>query len=45
MISDIQLPDGDGMDFLRELKAAHPDLPVVISTGSADTGSGQSSRQ
>ena len=33
VISDIQLPDGDGMDFLRELKAAHPDLPVVISTG------------
>jgi len=30
---DLLLPDGDGMAFLAEVKARHPDLPVVIVTG------------
>ena len=30
VLLDLALPDADGLDVLRELKAAHPDLPVII---------------
>ncbi len=33
LISDIRLPDGDGMDFVRELKGTHENLPVLLWTG------------
>lgn len=33
VISDVRLPDGDGMDFVRESKVAHEDLPVLLWTG------------
>ena len=33
VISDIRLPDGDGLDFVRELKRAHENLPVLLWTG------------
>ncbi|KAB2642039.1 MAG: sigma-54-dependent Fis family transcriptional regulator, partial [Verrucomicrobia bacterium] len=29
---DLGLPDADGLDVLRELKAEHPDLPVIVLT-------------
>jgi DNA-binding response OmpR family regulator len=29
---DVLLPDGNGLDFCRELKAAHPALPVMVLT-------------
>src|SRR5215470_3027354 len=32
LILDINLPDKDGLDLLRELKAVRPDLPVLILT-------------
>jgi DNA-binding response OmpR family regulator len=32
-ILDIVLPDTDGMEFLSELRKAHPNLPVVMLTG------------
>jgi two-component system response regulator CssR len=36
-ILDIMLPDIDGFELLREIKAAHPDLPVIfISARDAD---------
>ena len=35
MILDLTLPDGDGVKVYRALSAAHPDLPVVFSSGNA----------
>jgi DNA-binding response OmpR family regulator len=32
VIVDVGLPDGDGLDLCREVKAAHPRLPVLILT-------------
>ncbi|MFM8332229.1 MAG: response regulator [Candidatus Methylumidiphilus sp.] len=32
---DLGLPDGDGLDCLRALKAARPSLPVVLLSGQA----------
>jgi two-component system, NtrC family, response regulator AtoC len=32
VISDIKLPDGSGLDFLRRVKEAHANLPVIIIT-------------
>ncbi|HKY34524.1 MAG TPA: protein kinase [Polyangiaceae bacterium] len=34
VISDIRMPDMDGMTLLRELHALDPDLPVLLITGS-----------
>ena len=33
VILDVLLPDGDGMETLSAIKAAHPQLPVLIMTG------------
>ncbi|HYN79697.1 MAG TPA: sigma-54 dependent transcriptional regulator [Lamprocystis sp. (in: g-proteobacteria)] len=35
-ILDYQLPDMTGIDLLRHLKVAHPQLPVMMLTGFAD---------
>jgi len=35
VITDIKMPEMDGLVLLRQLKAAHADLPVVIMTGFA----------
>ena len=32
VLLDLGLPDGDGLDVLRELKGEHPDLPVIVLT-------------
>ena len=33
VISDVRMPDMDGMDLLRRVKEIDPDLPVIIITG------------
>jgi DNA-binding response OmpR family regulator len=33
VVLDIALPDGDGLEILGELRASHPNLPVVMLTG------------
>ena len=35
LITDVQMPDMDGMELLRQAKALNPDLPVVVITGNA----------
>lgn len=32
VLLDLGLPDADGLDVLKDLKASHPDVPVVILT-------------
>lgn len=32
VLLDINLPDGSGLDFLRELKESHPEMPVILLT-------------
>ncbi len=37
VLLDLRLPDGSGLDFLDRLRAAHPDLPVVMISAHGDT--------
>lgn len=36
VISDIRMPDSDGMEMLAELQVRSPDLPVIIMTAHSD---------
>ena len=36
LISDVRLPGDDGLALLREAKAAHPDLPVLVMSAYTD---------
>lgn len=38
IVSDVYMPDGDGMEVLRELRAARPEIPIILMTaqGSVD---------
>ena len=36
VVSDIRMPGGSGFDFLDQLKARHPTLPVIIMTAYSD---------
>jgi CheY-like chemotaxis protein len=33
LITDIKMPEMDGLEFTREVKRNHPDLPVIFITG------------
>jgi len=35
IVVDISLPDGDGLEILREAKQLHPDIDAVVVTGSS----------
>lgn len=39
VLLDIELPDGSGLDFLKEIKARHPETIVVMVTGNVDVKS------
>ena len=36
IISDIRMPGSDGLTMLKQVKRAHPDLPVIIMTAYSD---------
>ena len=36
LITDVKLPDMDGITLLREVKQCRPSLPVIVVTGYAD---------
>jgi DNA-binding NtrC family response regulator len=36
VLLDLQLPDGNALSWIPELKKTHPDLPVVVLTGTGD---------
>lgn len=36
LLLDLHLPDGNGMDFLRELRRSDSDLTIVVLTGQGD---------
>jgi PAS domain S-box-containing protein len=36
VVSDYEMPGKDGLEFLREVRQRHPDLPLVLFTGRGD---------
>lgn len=40
VVLDVMLPDRDGVDCLREIKASRPELPVILLTGHASMETG-----
>src|SRR5262244_1120597 len=44
VISDLRLPDGDGLDIIRAATANRPPVPVIVVTSFASTASRQAAR-
>src|SRR5262252_8321924 len=44
VISDLRLPDGDGLDIIRAAKAIHPPVPVIVVTSFASAASRRAAR-
>lgn len=36
LISDVRMPDGDGLDLLARVREQHPDLPVIVMSAYTD---------
>ena len=36
IVTDVRMPEMDGLDFFRKVKAIDPEIPVIIMTGHAD---------
>ncbi len=34
---DVDMPDGDGLDFLEEVRLSAPDLPAIVMSGNASS--------
>ncbi len=45
IISDIRMPGMNGFEFLEQVKAIHPELPVIITTAHSDLDSAVTSYQ
>ena len=45
VVSDIRMPGGSGIDLLTEIKAHHPQIPVIIMTAYSDLDSAVSAFQ
>lgn len=43
IITDIRMPDMDGLELLAQVKQTHPDLPVIVMTAHSDLESAVSS--
>lgn len=39
IVSDIRMPEMDGMELLDRMQASHPDLPIIIMTAHSDLDS------
>ena len=37
VLLDVRLPDGSGLEWLEKIRAAHPDVPVVMISAHGDT--------
>jgi DNA-binding NtrC family response regulator len=37
VITDLEMPDLDGREFIRALHAEHPDLPVIVTSATSST--------
>jgi len=38
VVSDVRLPDGDGLDLVRAARAQMPPIPAIVMTGHASPG-------
>lgn len=45
VISDIDMPNGSGLDLLAEIRLLLPDLPVILTTGNRDPEYAKRSRK
>lgn len=45
LLTDLRMPRLDGAGLIRTLRAARPDLPVVVMTGYAPAGGAEAFRQ
>lgn len=36
VVLDINLPDGNGIDFIPTIRAQAPDIPIIVITGAGD---------
>ncbi len=37
VVTDLVMPNMDGVDFVAKLRESHPDLPVIVASGSTDS--------